>query len=80
VWRLSRLRHAHSSPSGCDGSASFRRVPGGKRIEESFGWIKTVGGLRKTRHHGRALVDWFFTLTAAAYNLIRIPKLVAATG
>jgi transposase len=51
-----------------------------KRIEECFGWIKTVGGLRKTRHRGRALVDWFFTLTAAAYNLIRIPKLLAATG
>ena len=51
-----------------------------KRIEEPFGWIKTIGGLRKTRHRGRALVDWFFTLTAAAYNLIRIPKLLAATG
>jgi transposase len=51
-----------------------------KRIEEPFGWIKTIGGLRKTRHRGRALVDWFFTLTAAAYNLIRIPKLLTATG
>jgi transposase len=51
-----------------------------KRIEECFGWIKTVGGLRKTRHRGRALVDWFFTLTAAAYNLIRIPKILAETG
>src|SRR5205823_11101742 len=37
-----------------------------KRIEEPFGWIKTVGGLRKTRHRGRALVEWFFVLTAAA--------------
>jgi transposase len=46
-----------------------------KRIEEPFGWIKTVGGLRKTRHRGRRLVEWFFVLTAAAYNLIRIPKL-----
>jgi len=51
-----------------------------KRIEECFGWIKTVGGLRKTRHRGRALVEWFLTLTAAAYNLIRIPKILAATG
>lgn len=50
-----------------------------KRIEECFGWIKTVGGLRKTRHRGRNLVQWFFVLTAAAYNLIRIPKLLAAT-
>jgi transposase len=51
-----------------------------KRIEEPFGWIKTVGGLRKTRHCGRALVEWFFVLTAAAYNLVRIPKILAATG
>jgi transposase len=48
-----------------------------KQIEEPFGWIKTVGGLRKTRHRGRGLVEWFFVLTAAAYNLIRIPKLLA---
>jgi transposase len=49
-----------------------------KRIEEPFGWMKTVGGLRKTRHRGCPLVAWFFVLTAAAYNLIRIPKLLAA--
>jgi IS5 family transposase len=49
-----------------------------KRIEEPFGWIKTTGGLRKTRHRGRRLVEWFFIFTAAAYNLIRIPKLSAA--
>jgi transposase len=49
-----------------------------KRVEEPFGWMKTVGGLRKTRHRGRPLVEWFFVLTAAAYNLIRIPKLLAA--
>src|ERR1700757_4897537 len=51
-----------------------------KRIEEAFGWMKTVGGLRKTRHCGRALVEWFFVMTAAAYNLIRIPKILAAGG
>src|SRR6202162_1513390 len=51
-----------------------------KRIEEPFGWMKTVGGLRKTRHRGRGLVEWFFVLTSAAYNLIRIPKILAATG
>jgi transposase len=49
-----------------------------KRIEESFGWIKTVGGLRKTRHRGSARVGWLFTLTAAACNLVRLPKLLAA--
>ena len=49
-----------------------------KRIEESFGWIKTTGNLAKTRHRGLERVAWNFTLTAAAYNLIRLPKLLAA--
>ncbi|MGF1629374.1 MAG: IS5 family transposase [Kiloniellaceae bacterium] len=50
-----------------------------KRIEESFGWIKTTGNLAKTRHRGLERVGWAFTLTAAAYNLVRIPKLLAET-
>ena len=50
-----------------------------KRIEEAFGWIKTTGGLRKTRHRGTERVGWMFTLTAAACNLIRLPKLLEAT-
>jgi IS5 family transposase len=49
-----------------------------KRIEEPLGWMKTAAGFRKTRHRGRDLVGWMFTLTAAAYNLIRLPKLLAA--
>jgi len=49
-----------------------------KRIEEVFGWMKTVGGLRKTRHKGKDRVGWMFALTAAAYNLVRLPKLMAA--
>ena len=49
-----------------------------KRIEESFAWIKEVGGLAQTHHRGLARVGWMFTLTAAAYNLIRLPKLLAA--
>lgn len=49
-----------------------------KRIEEVFGWAKTTGGLRKTRHKGTDRVDWVFTLTAAAYNLVRLPKLMTA--
>jgi transposase len=48
-----------------------------KRIEEVFGWVKTTGGLRKTRHKGTDRVGWVFTLTAAAYNLVRLPKLMA---
>lgn len=49
-----------------------------KRIEEVFGWAKTTGGLRKTRHKGTERVGWIFTLTAAAYNLVRLPKLMTA--
>jgi hypothetical protein len=51
-----------------------------KRIEEVFGWIKTTGGLCKTRHCGKALVGWMSTLTAAAYNVVRFPKLLAAAA
>ncbi len=46
-----------------------------KRVEEIFGWMKTVGGLRKLRHRGLNLVGWMFTFTAAAYNLVRIRNL-----
>ena len=46
-----------------------------KRVEEIFGWVKTVGAMRKPRHRGRELVDWFFTLTIAGYNLVRIANL-----
>ena len=49
-----------------------------KRVEEVFGWMKTVGLMRKTRHRGLARVGWCFTLTAAAYNLVRLRRLVAA--
>lgn len=48
-----------------------------KRIEEVFGWMKTVGVLRKTRHRGTERVGWMFTFVAAAYNLVRLPKLLA---
>jgi transposase len=49
-----------------------------KRVEEVFGWMKTVGLLRKLRHRGGPRVAWIFRFTAAAYNLIRIRNLVAA--
>ena len=48
-----------------------------KRIEEVFGWIKTVGTLRKTRHRGLETVRWVFTLTATAYNLVRMRNLLS---
>jgi transposase len=48
-----------------------------KRIEEVFGWIKTVGILRKTRHRGLEKVRWIFTFTATAYNLVRMRTLMS---
>jgi transposase len=51
-----------------------------KRIEEIYGWLKTVAGLRKTRHRGLAKVGWMFTFALAAYNLVRMRNLVAAAA
>lgn len=48
-----------------------------KLVEQVFGWMKTVGGLRKLRHRGGELVDWTVTFTAAAYNLVRLRTLLA---
>jgi transposase len=47
-----------------------------KRIEEVFGWLKTVGMLRKTRLRGLLKVGWVFTFAAAAYNLVRMRNLL----
>ena len=49
-----------------------------KRVEEIFGWLKTVAGLRKTRHRGVGRVGWMFTFALAAYNLVRLRNLAAA--
>ena len=70
----------HKLPKGweaaaSDGYAMSQRAR--KRIEEVFAWVKTVAGWRKTRHRGLARVGWQFTLALAAYNLIRLPKLLA---
>ena len=48
-----------------------------KRIEECFGWLKTVGLLRKVRHRGVEKVGWLFTFAAATYNLVRMRNLAA---
>jgi transposase len=58
------------------GYAKSQRIR--KRIEEAFGWIKTVAGMRRTKLRGLAKVDWSFTFAATAYNLVRMPKLLAA--
>ena len=49
-----------------------------KRIEECFGWLKTIALLRKVRHRGVCKVDWIFTFACAAYNLVRMRNLSAA--
>jgi transposase len=72
-------------PGGSALDARTTRQPGyavsqwiRKRIEEAFGWMKTVGGLRKTRYRGRERVQMHAYLVGAAYNLIRIARLLAA--
>jgi DDE family transposase len=57
-------------------AASLR---GRKRIEEIFGWLKTVALMRKQRHRGLSRVRWLFTLAVALYNLVRLRNLEAAT-
>ena len=52
-----------------------------KRIEESFGWLKTIIALmRKVRHRGIHKVGWVFTFAAAAYNLVRMRNLLSSPG
>jgi IS5 family transposase len=47
-----------------------------KRIEQVFGWLKTIGGLRKTRYKGRAKIQLYAFMAGAAYNLLRLTKLI----
>ena len=51
-----------------------------KRIEEAFGWMKTVGGMRRPMRRGTERVGWAFAFAAAAYNLVRLPKLLVAAA
>ena len=51
-----------------------------KRVEEIFGWLKTIGLLRKVKYRGVVLVDWVFRFGLAAYNLVRIRNLTMATA
>jgi len=51
-----------------------------KRIEECFGWLKTIALMRKVRHRGVSKVHWTFTLAGAAYNLVRMRNLAAAVS
>jgi transposase len=71
-----RRSNIPQSVAQSDGYAASQKVR--KRIEEVFAWVKTIAGQDKARHRGLARVGWQFTLALAAYNLIRIPKLIAA--
>jgi hypothetical protein len=48
-----------------------------KLVEQAFGWMKTIGPLRKLHHRGGLLVNWNFTFAAATYNLVRLRSLLA---
>jgi IS5 family transposase len=61
--------------TGTLGYAISQRVR--KRVEEIFGWAKTIGGLRKTRFKGRARTQLAAYMVGAAYNLLRIANLLA---
>ena len=63
MWRANRVSSAPCGPGG---------------VEEGFGWIKTVAGQEQTKFRGREQVGWAFTFATAAYNLVRLPKLMAA--
>ena len=51
-----------------------------KLVEQAFGWVKMVGGLRKLRHRGGRLVSWIFSFSAAAYNIVRLRRLLPAVA
>jgi transposase len=78
-------QHTTNRASAIDGRTT--RHPGyavsqqkRKRVEEIFGWLKTVGLLRKVKLRGVRRVGWLFTFAAAVYNLVRIRKLVEAAA
>jgi transposase len=70
--RRSAIDRRTTRHAGYDVSQRIR-----KRIEEAFGWIKTIAGQEKTKFRGRQRVGWAFTFAAVAYNLVRLPKLLA---
>jgi DDE family transposase len=50
-----------------------------KRVEQVFGWIKEVAGMRQTKFRGRRRVEWMFRLALSALNLLRMQRLLPAT-
>jgi len=72
--------HRHSAIDGRTTRHAGYAVSQRKRklVEQAFGWMKTIGLMRKLRHRGGALVNWIFTFAAATYNLVRLRRLLAA--
>src|SRR5579859_962439 len=73
----------HARPGGSAIDNRTTRHPGyglsqrkRKRIEECFGWMKDIALLRKLKHRGLDKVGWIFSFAAAAYNLVRLRKLI----
>ena len=78
MWRRTPAAEVRRSTHARRGYAVSQRVR--KRIEEAFGWIKTAARQEKTKFRGRGRVGWAFTFAAAAYNLVRLPKLITEKG
>jgi len=68
------LRCSHERTTRHEGYGVSQRKR--KRIEECFGWLKTIALLRKVRHRGLLKVDWVFTFACAMYNLVRLRNLL----
>jgi Transposase DDE domain len=75
TWRFGRsaIDGRTTRHHGCAVSERIR-----KRIEEAFGWMKTIGGIRRPMLRGTERVGWAFTFAAVEYNLVRLPKLLAS--
>ena len=76
----SDVRDKHYTPFKGPQLPEQPRLEARKLVEQGFGWMKTIGGLRKLRHRGGRLVGWVFTFTAAAYNIMRLRRLLEATA
>lgn len=74
-WRRSAIDRRTTRHPGYAISQRKRKL-----VEQCFGWMKTVGGLRKLRHRGGELVSWIFTFTAAAYNIVRLRGFALASA
>src|SRR5205814_1025262 len=80
--RVPHVAQNYARPGGSAIDGRTARHPGyaisqrkRKRIEECFGWLKTIALMRKMRHRGVCKVDWIFTFACAAYNLVRMRNL-----